>query len=246
MNISELKRESKEFAFNNKMLIWKPMLILLGLSMVALAIASVGYAINDFLGSLLDMAASIFVWIVTPVITAGTYLMLKSYFKGTNKSFEESIEPIKPKWSNFFTTYVMVSLFTALWSFLFVIPGIVKSYAYSQALYIQAENPDMNWKECIQKSQDMMYGHKMELFKVHLSMIGWILLVSFTLGIAAIWVVPYLTTISTKYYMYLNNDQECITVDANVVIEHVVTCPFCGQETNEDSKFCPKCGSAIK
>lgn len=35
----------------------------------------------------------------------------------------------------------MTSLFTFLWSLLFVIPGIVKMYAYSMAYYIKLDHP---------------------------------------------------------------------------------------------------------
>ena len=222
MNIREFKKDSKEFAFNNKMLVWKPMLVLMAIAFIASFIASIGFAIHDVFGTFLDLCATVFIWLITPVFTAGLYLLIKAHLKGKDDTFEQTIEVIKPKWSNFFMTCVMMNVFIWLWSLLFIIPGIVKSYSYSQALYIQAENPDMNWKDCIRKSQEMMNGHKMELFLVHLSFIGWAFLVALSFGIVAIWVVPYIQVVTTKYYMYLSNDSDVVTVDANVVVEHVV------------------------
>jgi uncharacterized membrane protein len=39
--------------------------------------------------------------------------------------------------------------------------------------YIIAENPDIDAMKAIDMSQEMMKGHKMELFMLHLSFIGW-------------------------------------------------------------------------
>ena len=51
---------------------------------------------------------------------------------------------------------LMMSLFTFLWSLLFVIPGIVKMYAYSMAYYIKLDHPDYGWKACIDESRRLM------------------------------------------------------------------------------------------
>ena len=39
------------------------------------------------------------------------------------------------------------TLYTFLWSLLFVIPGIIKAYEYRLIPYILSENPDMNSDE---------------------------------------------------------------------------------------------------
>ena len=38
---------------------------------------------------------------------------------------------------------ILVQIFTFLWTLLFIIPGIVKSYSYAMTYYILADNPDM-------------------------------------------------------------------------------------------------------
>ena len=78
-------------------------------------------------------------------------------------------------WSAFKVTF-LVGLYTFLWSLLFFIPGIVKAYSYSMALYVLAENPGKSARECIKESMEMTNGHKMELFVLDLSFIGWIIL----------------------------------------------------------------------
>ena len=71
----------------------------------------------------------------------------------------------------FFTT-----LYTLLWSMLFVIPGIVKSYSYAMAPYILSENPNMSANEAITESRRIMPGNRWRLFCLEISFIGWGLL----------------------------------------------------------------------
>lgn len=99
-----------------------------------------------------------------------------------------------------FKTFFFSGLFTFLWSLLFVIPGIIKAISYSMAMYITAENPEINGIDAVTKSKDMMEGHKAELFYLYLSFIGWGLLGAITFGIAYIWVIPYMQTTLANFY----------------------------------------------
>ena len=65
---------------------------------------------------------------------------------------------------NIVLTMFLRDLFTALWSLLLVVPGIVKHYEYLMVPYIIAENPAMDYKEAFQISKQMMDGEKMEAF----------------------------------------------------------------------------------
>ena len=102
-------------------------------------------------------------------------------------------------WSAFKVQF-LAGLFTGLWTLLFIIPGIIKGISYSMSMYILAENKGMSALEAINRSKAMMEGHKMEYFVLNLSFIGWILLTYFTLGIAGIWVVPYMSTTIANFY----------------------------------------------
>jgi len=86
---------------------------------------------------------------------------------------------------------------------LFFIPGIIKSYSYSMAPYILAENKGKPALECINESKAMTNGHKMDLFVLGLSFIGWILLCLVTFGIAYIWVGPYIQSTYVNAYISL-------------------------------------------
>lgn len=94
-------------------------------------------------------------------------------------------------------------LFTALWSLLLVVPGIVKHYEYLMVPYIIAENPAMDYKEAFQISKQMMDGEKMEAFIMDLSFLGWHLLSAVTCGLLAIFYVnPYVQASFAEMYTF--------------------------------------------
>lgn len=77
----------------------------------------------------------------------------------------------------------MVGLFTALWTLLFVVPGIIAAIRYSQAFFILADDPSKGIMECISESKWMMKGNKAKYFCMCLSFIGWIILTAVVIGI---------------------------------------------------------------
>lgn len=95
---------------------------------------------------------------------------------------------------------IVVSVFTLLWSLLFIIPGIIASFAYTLATYIKIENPNMDAMECIRTSKEWMKGNKMKLFILELSFIGWFILAGF-LVIPLFWVMPYYMLAVTAFYI---------------------------------------------
>ncbi len=90
------------------------------------------------------------------------------------------------------------------WTLLFIIPGIIAGYRYSQAFYIMAENPGLGSGECIERSKAMMQGNKWKLFCLQLSFIGWFFLTLITLGIAGLWMSPYMAVAETFFYRDVN------------------------------------------
>lgn len=92
--------------------------------------------------------------------------------------FHDLFSHMNRKWKGFCMNFFM-ALYVFLWSLLFAIPGLVKSFAYSMTPYILAEHPEMTANEAISESQFIMTGHKWELFCLHLSFIGWYALVMF-------------------------------------------------------------------
>jgi uncharacterized membrane protein len=66
--------------------------------------------------------------------------------------------------------------------------------------YILAENEELSVMEAISLSKKMMKGNKWKLFCLELSFIGWTLLCILTLGIASLWVNPYIEAAKAAFY----------------------------------------------
>lgn len=119
------------------------------------------------------------------------------------KKIELVIEGFKRSFVNSFLAVLLTRIFTFLWSLLFIIPGIIKSLAYAMTPYIIAENPDIDAMKAIEMSQEMMKGHKMELFMLHLSFIGWYILGMITFGVGMFFLLPYVQTAVANFYVEL-------------------------------------------
>ena len=105
---------------------------------------------------------------------------------------------------NAFCLKFLQGLFIFLWSLLLIFPGIMKAYAYSMAPFIMAENPNMTAREALRASEELMDGHKMDLFILELSFIGWGLLSALTLGIGSLWLNPYIQAAHAAFYRNLS------------------------------------------
>lgn len=86
---------------------------------------------------------------------------------------------------------------------------IIKTYAYSQANFILfdrvEEGGSLNPFDIIKESVQLMKGHKFDLFILHLSFIGWLLLIPLTLGLASFYVIPYHWAAQTIFYDQLKH-----------------------------------------
>ena len=71
---------------------------------------------------------------------------------------------------------IVTSLFVFLWSLLFVVPGIIAYYRYRFALYNLYEDPELDIMEALNMSKRQTQGRKLELFKLDISYLGWMVL----------------------------------------------------------------------
>lgn len=95
-------------------------------------------------------------------------------------------------------------LYIFLWSLLFWIPGIIKTYSYLMVPYIVAENSDLDKSRVFKISRQMMRGHKWEAFVLELSFIGWNILGAMTGGIVnLLYVNPYIHATYAEFYSAL-------------------------------------------
>ncbi|MDP4085865.1 MAG: DUF975 family protein [Bacillota bacterium] len=104
--------------------------------------------------------------------------------------------------------YFLTMIYTLLWFLLLIIPGIIKSLAYSQAYYILKDHPELSPNAAITKSRQLMHGFKWKYFLLSLSFIGWGIVAVLTLGIGFIWLVPYITASNASFYNYLQEQKK--------------------------------------
>jgi len=96
--------------------------------------------------------------------------------------------------------YLLIALFTLLWTLLLIVPGIIAAISYGLAFYLMVDDPNIGVMEAINKSKKMMYGYKCKYFCLCLRFIGWILLCILTLGIGFFWLAPYMNVSFAKFY----------------------------------------------
>lgn len=143
------------------------------------------------------------------LLSAAFALAVINIYLGLTQGRKPEVADLFSEMSNIlpaFCTQFLVGLFTFLWSLLLIVPGIIKACAYSQAMYILAENPGISPMDAIKRSKEMMQGHKMEYFLLVLSFFGWALLAPFTLGILYIWLLPYMQATMANYYRSLKGE----------------------------------------
>lgn len=97
--------------------------------------------------------------------------------------------------------------YVQLWLLVLIVPGIVKSLAYSFSPYLQADHPGWTAGECITESRRLADGCKWRIFVLELSFFGWYLLLvpaaflpgGMLLGGAAL--EPYVSTAFAELYL---------------------------------------------
>ena len=140
------------------------------------------------------------------VITGPLALGLVWFSIDLAKNNETKIEVIFDGFKEFTKAtgaYLLMILYIIGWTFLFIIPGIIKAISYSQTFYILSDDTSIGSEEAIQKSMQMMDGHKLQYFLLGLSFIGWMLLCLLTLGIGFLWLIPYIQVTYAKFYLNL-------------------------------------------
>ena len=132
-------------------------------------------------------------------LRTGKELEVKSIFDGFND------------YTRVLGTYLLVYIYTILWTLLLIIPGIIKSLSYSMVPFVLKDNPELSFNAAIERSMAMMEGHKWEYFCLILTFIGWFLLIIITAGIASLWVTPYMSATFANYYEAVKAEYETKT-----------------------------------
>ena len=157
--------------------------------------------VTVILGAGAGVTLGLLIIVLTGVMNYGhAYVYLKNARDGEQMEIGDVFKGFNSDFGDLFLLGFMQSLFIALWSILLVVPGIVKSYSYARAYYLKVDHPEMNWKDCITESRNLMQGHKWELFVLDLSFIGWYIVGALCLGVGTLWVSPYHNSARALFY----------------------------------------------
>ena len=216
MNRVELKTKAKELIRGNKWYILKPLVIFAVASIVITLIAYLldsalgltttetviigskayvtnsGGIISDIVGALVGLAGCVF------GVAYAYYVLM--FIRGGKLEMNDIVDWAKEHW----TIAILVTLLTGLiiigCTILLVIPGIIAAIGLMFYQEVCADNPELKTTEIVKKAWDMTNGHKMDLFVLGLSFIGWAIVAVFTFGILYIWLAPYMTVTLTLAY----------------------------------------------
>ena len=196
---SELKQNAKNQLKNN----W-------GLAIGIIIVCTLISCIPNLLVEINDesLAIAIIIPIITLVITGPlTIGQCKFFINLANRS--------NPKFSDLWYGFnnilkaigvtLLVGIIVSIGTILLIIPGIILSFMYSQVYYIMTENPEMSIIDCLKESSRIMKGHKMDLFVLELSFLGWVILMGITFGIAGLYVLPYYSATLTNFYLEIKD-----------------------------------------
>ena len=174
---------------------WLKFALCLTLSIVGITIvSSVLMSISSFIGLLVSVFGM-------GILSYGTIDVMQRIRRGQDFELKDFF-PTDQIGSAVGLMFVK-DLYLFLWSLLFVIPGLVKAYSYSQAMFILNENPGMGIDEAITRSRQMMVGHKWELVILQSSFLGWAILGGLTFGLAIVYILPLYAMSMYVFYDYV-------------------------------------------
>lgn len=142
----------------------------------------------------------LYIFVMLPIILGMYQTFNVLYTDGDNKLTSNMFKLAFGAYGRNLAGMLLMFVFTLLWTLLFIIPGVIKTIAYSMTPYILKDFPELSPNQAINLSQKMMKGHKLDFFCLVLSFLGWALLCILTLGIGTLWLSPYVCTSFAAFY----------------------------------------------
>lgn len=149
--------------------------------------------------------SSIITWLLIPFTVAMSGYFL-NHLRGFNPDWKSLYREGIDRYGKYFVVGLLTDLIIGLWTLLFIIPGVIKSYEYFFVHQIIHDNPSLDQKQARDLSKRMTDGFKGDLFVLELSFLPWILLELITFGIAGLYVMPYMNCTNAMYYENLKHN----------------------------------------
>ena len=174
-------------------------------ALAAIGAVSIIFLIIFLVVFVLSLLLSAFVF--NPFEVGGCYFFLENAVS-SNAGVGGILAGFKSNYKGTVFTMFLRNLYIGLWTMLFIVPGIIKSYEYRMIPYILADHPEMDHKEVFALSKKMMDGEKWDTFVLDLSFYGWAILSAFTCGILSIFFLnPYIHATNAELYLALKRNK---------------------------------------
>ncbi len=138
------------------------------------------------------------------LLTAGPFMLGVAYFtlayaRNEEPRFEQVFDGFK-EFGRTLGAYILMFLIVFGLTLLLIIPGIIAALSLSMTFFILADDPDISVGDALDKSHQMMKGHRWKLLGLYLSFIGWFILSLLSLGIGLLWLIPWIQISKAHFY----------------------------------------------
>lgn len=147
-------------------------------------------------------------------ITLGLATFMLSLFRKKQVSISQLFEGFE-HFAKAVLLLFVISIFVMLWTFCFIIPGIIAAIRYSQAFYVLANDPTRSIMECIEESKWMMRGNKWKFLCLMLSFIGWAIVAAIPAGLGYLWLLPYVNMSQVAFYELVSGNLRLEILEEN-------------------------------
>ena len=174
-------------------------------------------------GGFIPVFGAVIVLLLSGQLAVGEMQYFTKLHKKENPTLGTMFDNFSKNLISNLSTYVLQSIYLVLWTLLFIIPGIIKTYSYAMTMYLKSKKPELTSNEAITMSREIIDGKKWKYCCLQFSFIGWIILSILTLGIGFIFLLPYMQATSVAFFEDAYNEKypEIIdnSSDDNIIIE---------------------------
>lgn len=179
MRVKEIKKKAKG-CLKGK---WAKTSVFLYLFNLLVSLGMIGYYVLYVASEIMKDEKLLFIafpflipaFIIQAILQVGVFKTILNIAKGKDYKFSDLFSGAR-YWLKVLGIIFLTTLFTILWTFLFVIPGIIKAFSYSMSLYVLADNPEKGVLECIRESRKIMKGNKWKYFWMNFTIGLWAVL----------------------------------------------------------------------
>ena len=168
--------------------------------------AALAYFLFSLVVGALNSVGGIGMFILGGPLYLGYAMFIDKIYRGGRPNIPTIFKGFNDKIGNAILLGLVSQIYLILWSMLFIIPGIIKSFSYSMIYFIQMDNPDMYYEDVITRSRKIMDGNKGRLFCLYFSYIGWFILSILTFGILFYWLAPKIELAKYAFYQEIKNN----------------------------------------